>query len=112
MFLRAMRLPGLRRLLAVRLASQLTDGVFQAGLFGAILFNPERHADPLAIAGGLAVLLLPYSVIGPFAGALLDHWDRRAVLVVANTLRALLVGLVSVVIATGALTPPYSSPRS
>lgn len=101
-FLRAMALPGLRRLLAVRLASQLTDGVFQAGLFGAILFNPERHADPLAIAGGLAVLLLPYSVIGPFAGALLDHWDRRAVLIVANILRALLVGQVSYVIASGA----------
>lgn len=100
-FLRAMRLPGLRRLLAVRLASQLTDGVFQAGLFGAILFNPERHADPLAIAGGLAVLLLPYSVIGPFAGALLDHWDRRVVLMVANTLRALLIGLVAIAIASG-----------
>ncbi|HMS76101.1 MFS transporter [Gordonia sp. (in: high G+C Gram-positive bacteria)] len=96
-----MRLPGLRRLLAVRLAGQLTDGVFQAGLFGAILFNPERHADPLAIAGGLAVLLLPYSVIGPFAGALIDHWDRRVVLMVANTLRALLIGLVSIAIASG-----------
>ena len=99
-FLRAMRLPGLRRLLAVRLAGQLTDGVFQAG-FRAILFNPERHADPLAIAGGLAVLLLPYSVIGPFAGALIDHWDRRVVLMVANTLRALLIGLVSIAIASG-----------
>ena len=96
--------PGLRRLLAVRLASQLTDGVFQAGLFGAILFNSERHADPLAIAGGLAVLLLPYSVIGLFAGALIDH-NRRVVLMVANTLRALLIGLVSIAIASDPPTP-------
>ncbi|MFW0793114.1 MFS transporter [Gordonia sp. CPCC 205515] len=94
--------PGLGRLLAVRLTSQITDGVFQASLFGAILFNPERHSDPLAIAGGLAVLLLPYSVIGPFAGALLDHWDRRAVLMYANLLRAVLIGLVALSIASGA----------
>ncbi|AZG47001.1 MFS transporter [Gordonia insulae] len=93
--------PGLGRLLAVRLTSQITDGVFQAALFGAILFNPERHADPLAIAGGLAVLLLPYSVIGPFAGALLDHWDRRNVLMYANVIRGALIALVALCIATG-----------
>ncbi|MFW0783748.1 MFS transporter [Gordonia sp. CPCC 206044] len=94
--------PGLGRLLAVRLTSQITDGVFQAALFASILFNPERHADPLAVAGGLAVLLLPYSLIGPFAGALLDHWDRRNVLVYANIIRATMIGLVAVAIATGA----------
>lgn len=94
--------PGLGRLLAVRLSSQITDGVFQAALFGAILFNPERHADPLAVAGGLAVLLLPYSLIGPFAGALLDHWDRRLVLMYANIIRGLLIAVVAASIASGA----------
>ena len=94
--------PGLSRLLTVRFGSQFTDGLFQAALGGAILFNPERHADPMAIAAGMAVLLLPYSLVGPFAGALLDHWDRRLVLVWANVLRAILVSIVSVVVATGA----------
>ena len=42
------------------------------------------------MAAGLAVILLPYSVVGPFAGALLDRWDRRRVLLVANLLRAVL----------------------
>ena len=41
--------------------------MFQAALGGAVLFNPERQADPLAVAAGLAVILLPYSVVGPFA---------------------------------------------
>ncbi|ACY23947.1 major facilitator superfamily MFS_1 [Gordonia bronchialis DSM 43247] len=94
--------PGLGRLLAVRLSSQITDGIFQAALVGGILFNPERHADPLAVAGGLAVLLLPYSLIGPFAGALLDHWDRRNVLMYANLLRAAIIVLVATAIAAGA----------
>ena len=43
-------LPDFRRLLAVRAVSQFGDGLFQAGLAGAILFNPERAAEPWAIA--------------------------------------------------------------
>jgi MFS family permease len=88
--------PGVLRLASVRFAGQFGDGMFQAALSGAILFNPERETDPLAIAAAFAVLLLPYSLIGPYAGALLDRWDRRAVLLVANVLRAVLIGAVSV----------------
>ncbi|WP_040785101.1 MFS transporter [Nocardia pneumoniae] len=87
--------PGVSRLALVRFAGQFGDGMFQAALSGAILFNPERETDPLAIAAGFAVLLLPYSLIGPYAGALLDRWDRRIVLLVANVLRAVLIALVS-----------------
>lgn len=83
--------PGLTRLVTVRFASQFGDGMFQAALGGAILFNPERHTDPAAIAAGFAVLLLPYSILGPFAGALLDRWDRRSVLLWANVLRGTLI---------------------
>ncbi|MFD7657288.1 MFS transporter [Actinosynnema sp. NPDC059797] len=90
-----------RGLLASRLAAQWGDGLFQAGLAGAVLFNPERHADPLAVAAGFAVLLLPYSVVGPFAGALLDRWDRRRVLVVANLTRGLFVVLTAAAVALG-----------
>jgi MFS family permease len=86
---------GFRRLLGVRFAAQWGDGMFQAALGGAMLFNPERQADPLAVAAGLAVLLLPYSLVGPFAGALLDRWDRRRVLLVANLVRAVLVLVVA-----------------
>ncbi len=85
--------PGFRRLLLVRLASQFGDGVFQAGLAGTVLFNPERQARAADVAAAFAVLLLPYSVIGPFAGVLLDRWWRQRVLVTANVVRAL--GLVA-----------------
>ncbi|WP_234353811.1 MFS transporter [Gordonia iterans] len=94
--------PGLWRLLFVRLTSQLSDGAFQAALAFSILFNPDRHTDPMAVAAGFAVLLLPYSVIGPFAGALLDHWDRRRVLVWVNVLRALAIALVALAMGSGA----------
>lgn len=94
-----------RRLLGVRFAAQWGDGMFQAALGGAVLFNPEREADPLAVSAGLAVLLLPYSIIGPFAGALLDRWDRRRVLLFANLLRAALIVAVAAVVVAGVTGP-------
>jgi MFS family permease len=94
-------LPEFRRLLELRLVSQFGDGLFAAGLAGAILFNPERAAGPWAIAGSFAVLYLPYSLLGPFAGALLDRWDRRLVLVGANLGRLLLVLAVAALLEAG-----------
>ena len=105
-WLRMVRERGFRRLLGVRFAAQWGDGMFQAALGGAVLFNPERQADPLAVAAGLAVILLPYSVVGPFAGALLDRWDRRRVLLVANLLRAVLTVVVAVIVFAGVAGPP------
>src|SRR6201999_3457846 len=94
-------LPEFRRLLELRAVSQFGDGLFAAGLVGAILFNPELAATPSAIAGSFAVLYLPYSLLGPFAGALLDRWDRRLVLIGANLGRLLMVVVVAALLAVG-----------
>src|SRR6201987_3597889 len=95
-------LPDFWRLLQVRMASQFGDGLFQATLAGALLFNPDRAADPMAIARAFAVLFLPYSLLGPFAGALMDRWDRRLVLVGANLGRLVSVALGGRCLAVGA----------
>ena len=95
-------LPDFWRLLELRLASQFADGLFQAGLAGALLFNPERASSALAIAGAFAVLFLPYSLLGPFAGALMDRWDRRLVLIAANVGRVASVVVVGICLAVGA----------
>ena len=100
---RAVRaLPDFRRLLELRAVSQFAEGLFQAGIAGALLFNPEREADPWAIAGAFAALFLPYSLLGPFAGALLDRWDRRLVLIGANTGRVAVILVVGALLAAGA----------
>ncbi|WP_158018847.1 MFS transporter [Mycobacterium basiliense] len=95
-------LPDFWRLLQVRMASQFGDGLFQAGLAGALLFNPDRATDPMAIARAFAVLFLPYSLIGPFAGALMDRWDRRLVLVGANAGRLVFIAGIATILAVGA----------
>lgn len=85
-----LRLRDFRRLLAVRLLSQSADGVYQVALATYVVFSPEKQASPAAIASAMAVLLLPYSLLGPFAGVLLDRWRRRQVLLHGNLLRAAL----------------------
>src|SRR3954451_1362653 len=90
-----------RRLLTTRLLAQFGDGVFQAALAGTVLFNPHRAADPIDVAAGFAILLLPYSLVGPFAGVWLDRWSRRQVLLLANLVRAGLVVIVAALVLAG-----------
>ncbi|MFF3515984.1 MFS transporter [Streptomyces sp. NPDC002573] len=85
-----LRFRDFRRLLAVRLLSQGADGVYQVALAAYVVFSPEKQTSATAIASTMAVLLLPYSLVGPFAGVLLDRWRRRQVFLYGNLLRTLL----------------------
>jgi MFS family permease len=91
-----LRFRGFRRLLAVRLLSQGADGVYQIALAAYVVFSPEKQTSATAIASAMAVLLLPYSLVGPFAGVLLDRWRRRQVFLYGNLLRAVLASATAV----------------
>lgn len=97
-----LRFANFRRLLAVRLLSQGADGVYQVALAAYVVFSPEKQTSATAIASAMAVLLLPYSLVGPFAGVLLDRWRRRQVFLYGNLLRALLASATAVLILTHA----------
>lgn len=90
-----------RRLYSTRLVGQFGDGLFQSALATFVLFSPERQPDAVSVAATFAILLLPYSLIGPFAGVLLDRWRRRNVLVRANVVKALLTVPVILVVGAG-----------
>lgn len=77
-----------RKLLAIRLTGQAGDGMLQSALATFVLFSPERQASASAIAAAFAILALPYSLIGPFTGVLLDRWRRQRVLFWGNLARA------------------------
>jgi MFS family permease len=93
------RLPWFGTLLASRLTSQTADGLLQTSLAGAVLFNPEHHTGPGEVAAGFVVLLLPYSLIGPFAGVFLDRWRRQRVLVGGAATKGALVLVTAVTLA-------------
>lgn len=90
-----------RRLLVVRIVTQSADGVLQVALASFVLFSPERQADAGSIAAVLAITLLPFSILGPFVGVVLDRVSRRQVLVVTDVARAVLALALAALVATG-----------
>ncbi len=87
-----------RRLLATRLVSQAGDGAFEVGLATLVFFSAEHATSAAVAASAFAVAILPYTLVGPFAGVLLDRWRRRQVLLVANLARTLLAVVVALLV--------------
>jgi MFS family permease len=100
-FVGLLRHPRLSRLFAVRWTGQVTDGVFQSALASFVLFSPERQANALSAAVGFAVVLLPYSVVGPFVGTVLDRVSRQRALLICNLARSANLFLVALLIFSG-----------
>jgi len=87
-----------RELLGVRIFGQAGDGLLQTALATFVLFSPQRESDPRKIALAFGILLLPYSVIGPFVGVFIDRWSRRTILIRANWLRIITMVAIAIVI--------------
>lgn len=79
----------------------MVDGVFQSALASFVLFSPERQANALSAALAFAVVLLPYSVIGPFVGTILDRISRQRAIAYSNLARAITLSLVALLIFQG-----------
>ena len=79
----------------------MADGIFQSALASFVLFSPERQANALSAALAFAVVLLPYSVIGPFVGTILDRISRQRAIAYSNLIRAVTLILVAFLIFQG-----------
>ncbi|MFI6908025.1 MFS transporter [Nonomuraea sp. NPDC050394] len=88
-----------RRLFGTRLVSQFSDGIFQFGVAGFAFFSPEKQTTALQVAAGMAVLFLPYSILGPFVGVFIDRWSRRQILVIAPVVRGVLLLIAAALVA-------------
>jgi len=80
-----------RKLFGTRLVSQAGDGILTAAVGTYVFFNASTFPSPTAGAAAFAVLYLPYSLVGPFAGVLIDRWSRRQILVWSAPIRGLLI---------------------
>jgi MFS family permease len=90
-----------RRLLATRLSSQLGDGALLVTAGSYVLFDPNRQATAAGYALAFTMLYLPYSIIGPFAGIVLDRWQRRQVLLLTSSIRAVLAVVLALLLLNG-----------
>jgi MFS family permease len=92
------------RLLVVRVTGQTGDGVFQAALATYALFGDDV-AGAADLAAAAAVVLLPWSLLGPLAGVALDRWSRRQVLLLGNLGRGAVLVLLAGLVAADAPEP-------
>jgi MFS family permease len=80
------------------IASSLGDGVQLAAL---PLLAVQLTSDPLLIGAVGAVGTLPWFLLGLPAGALVDRWDRRKVMLRADLFRFAILALLTVAVLTG-----------
>ncbi len=78
----------------MRMVSQSADGLIQAALVASLVFSPERATTASSFALASAIVIVPFSVIGPFVGVFIDRWSRRRIMIVAPLVRAAPVFLV------------------
>jgi MFS family permease len=74
--------------------SSLGDRVHQVAL--VFLVAAATNGSPLALGIVFAAITLPSVVVGPVAGALVDRWDRKRVLVGSDLIRGAIVALIPV----------------
>jgi MFS family permease len=89
----------LRWLLSSSAASNLGDGI---GKVAFPLLAATLTRDPVLIAGLAATQFVPWLLFGLLAGALVDRVDRRRAVLVANVVRAVVVGGMALVVQSGA----------
>jgi hypothetical protein len=90
-------------LMGAQFCAQAGDGIVQAALAKLIVFGNQKGFDvegartPDELLRIVLYVFVPYTVVSPFLGVLIDRWDRRKLLFVANGLRAAVIAVVALV---------------
>ncbi|WP_341941644.1 MFS transporter [Microbacterium sp. LWH10-1.2] len=87
-----------RWLLASSWTSNVGDGV---ALAAAPLLIASMTSSPILVAAGAILQFLPWLVFGLHAGAIADRFDRRRLVMMANTARAVVLLALCVFLVTG-----------
>jgi predicted MFS family arabinose efflux permease len=82
--------------------SNLGDGM---GLAAGPLLIASQTQDPLLVALAGLLQRLPWLLFGLYAGALADRADRQRMVVTGDLLRAMVLGLLTVTLVTGSVSP-------
>lgn len=88
------------RLMGAQFFAQAGDGLVQVALAASIVFGGQKGFDlegaksPDDILRIALYIFIPYTIVSPFLGVVIDRWDRRRLLMVANAFRA---GIIAVI---------------
>jgi MFS family permease len=95
-----LRIPDFRRLYLAQAISDIGDGMTYLALFLVVL---DLTGSTAAIALMSILVALPPVTVGLFAGAWADRHDRRRIMLVSDTLRAVVVGVMVLAATRGAV---------
>lgn len=90
-------------LMGTQFLAQAGDGIVQSALAASIAFgggkgfNIENAGSPDDILRIALLIFIPYTVISPFTGVVIDRWDRRRLLLWTNGIRACVIAAVALV---------------
>ena len=87
-------------LMGAQFLAQAGDGLVQGALAKLIVFGGQKGFDvegarsPDELLRIVLYIFIPYTIISPFLGVVIDRWDRRRLLFAANGLRAVVIALI------------------
>jgi MFS family permease len=90
-------------LMAAQFLAQAGDGIVQTALGKYIVFggqkgfDPEGASSPDELLKVALYIFVPYAIVSPFLGVVIDRWDRRRLLWVANGLRGIVIAIIGLV---------------
>ena len=94
------RRPGFLLLVVGQTISQLGDKLHHMALIALVGAGAQVETGGIELAKLSVVFTAPVVLFGPLAGALVDRWNKRAVLLVCDLLRTLVVCLIPWLYAT------------
>ena len=101
-----LRNPAFRRLWLAQAVSLVGDWFTLIAL--SVVVSRATGGSGVAVAALLLTQLVPTALAGPFAGVLVDRFDRKRLLVTSDLLRAGIVLLLIPAVRAGALGPIYA----
>ena len=91
------------KLMGVQFSAQAADGLVQGALAAVIAFGGQQGfdlegaKDPEDILRIALYIFIPYTILSPFLGVVIDRWDRRRLLIFVNALRFVVLLLIVLV---------------
>lgn len=79
-----------RQIVLLRLFAQGGDAALQVGMAAYLLLNPQTQPNGLSIAFAMTIMVLPFSLVGPFISPILDRFARTQIVLVSDICRVIL----------------------